>query len=133
MCCSCRGSGGVCGAAAAYYRPLSAPSLVTAEFKGFFRLGRAVRVVIPAGVLHLFVVYGCHGAEQDPDMLALTIGCCVMVIGDFSAELGVDVVQLKAGAGRFVDPGLVFSVGAGARSLSLLVPMLLLQLGPVRK
>ena len=43
---------------------LSAPSLVTADFKEFFRLARAVRFTIPTGqggVVHLFVFLGIYG------------------------------------------------------------------------
>ena len=45
------------------------------EFKEFFRLGQAMRVTIPAGagcVVHMFVVYGHHRAEEDPEKLTLT-------------------------------------------------------------
>ena len=51
--------------------PLSSPSLVTADFRKFFRLGRAMLVVLPSGqgcFLHLFVC-GYQGAEQDLEKL----------------------------------------------------------------
>ena len=45
------------------------------EFQEFFRLGRVLRVTLPTGkgrVVHLFVVFGYQGAEEDPDNLKLT-------------------------------------------------------------
>ena len=55
--------------------PLAAPSLVTSEFREFYRLGGAMRVTLPTGrggVVHLFVVSGYQGEEEDSDKLALT-------------------------------------------------------------
>ena len=55
--------------------PLSAPSLVTPEFQEFFRLGRVMRVVLPAGdgvVVHLHLVYGYQGSKEDSEKLSLT-------------------------------------------------------------
>ena len=55
--------------------PLAAPSLVTPGFREFHRLGRAMRVTLPTGdggVVHLFVVYGYQGAEEDSEKLLLT-------------------------------------------------------------
>ena len=55
--------------------PLSLPTLFDPSFKEFFRIGRAVRVVLPlgnGGVVHLFVIYGYQGAENDPEKLQLT-------------------------------------------------------------
>ena len=51
------------------------PSIVTPQFKEFFRSGRVLRTTLPTGkggVLHLFVVYGYQGAEEDADQLLLT-------------------------------------------------------------
>ena len=51
------------------------PLLVTAEFREFFRLGRAMRVLLPTGdggVVHLFVVCGFEGSEEDSEKLSLT-------------------------------------------------------------
>ena len=48
--------------------PLSLPSFVTPQFQEFFRLGRVLRTTPPTaqgGVVHLFVVYGYQGAEED--------------------------------------------------------------------
>ena len=58
--------------------PLSLPSFVTPQFKEFFRLGRVLRTTLPTGeggVVHLFVVYGYQGAEEDADQLQLTEQC----------------------------------------------------------
>ena len=55
---------------------LSLPSFVTPQFKDFFGLGRVLRTTLPAGeggVVHLFVVYGYQGAEEDADQLKLTL------------------------------------------------------------
>ena len=55
--------------------PLSLPSLVTPQFQEFFRLGRVLRTTLPTargGVVHLFVVYGYQGAEEDAEKLRLT-------------------------------------------------------------
>ena len=44
--------------------PLAVPSFVTSEFREFYLLGRAARVMLPTGrggVVHLFVVSGCGG------------------------------------------------------------------------
>ena len=49
----------------------------------FFRLGRAMRVVLPlssGGVAHLFVVYGHQGSESDADQLALTDQLITLVL-----------------------------------------------------
>ena len=55
--------------------PLSLPPFVSPQFKEFFRLGRVLRTTLPTGkggVVHLFVVYGYQGAEEDADQLQLT-------------------------------------------------------------
>ena len=55
--------------------PLSLPTLFDPSFKEFFRIGRAMRVILPlgnGGVVHLFVIYGYQGAENDPEKLQLT-------------------------------------------------------------
>ena len=54
---------------------LSLPSFVTPQFQEFFRLGRVSRTTLPTGkggVVHLFVVYGFQGAEEDADQPPLT-------------------------------------------------------------
>ena len=55
--------------------PMAAPTVATSGFKEFFRLGRVLRVTPPTGmvgVVHLFVVYGYQGAEEDSEKLLLT-------------------------------------------------------------
>ena len=52
--------------------PLALPSFVTPQFREFLRLGRVLRTTLPTGkggVVHLFVVYGYQGAEEDADQL----------------------------------------------------------------
>ena len=75
--CQDRISGGHAGVGVISSRaaPLSAPSLVTAECREFFRLGRAMRVLLPTGdggVVHLFVEYGYEGSEEHSEKLSLT-------------------------------------------------------------
>ena len=55
--------------------PLSLPSFVTPQFQEFFMLGRVLRTTLPTaqgGVVHLFVVCGYQGAEDDSEKLRLT-------------------------------------------------------------
>ena len=55
--------------------PISMPSFATSAFRQFFDLGRLVRCVLPLGhgrVMHLVVVYGYQGAEDDAEKLSLT-------------------------------------------------------------
>ena len=52
--------------------PLSLPSFVTPQFQKFFWLGQVLRTTLPTaqgGVVHLFVVYGYQGAEEDAEKL----------------------------------------------------------------
>ena len=85
--------------------PVSLPTFVaTAQFKRFFDCGRAVRCMLPLGAgrfMHLVVLYGYHGADVDPEQLALTDhsfdtalrelsvvarGQPCMLVGDFNVE-----------------------------------------------
>ena len=55
--------------------PISMPSFATSAFRQFFELGRLVRCVLPLGngrVMHLVVVYGYQGADDDAEKLSLT-------------------------------------------------------------
>ena len=55
--------------------PVSMPSFATAAFRQFFELGRLVRCVLPLGngrVMHLVVVCGYQGADEDSEKLSLT-------------------------------------------------------------
>ena len=51
------------------------PTFATAGYLEFLKLGRALRVTLPAGngeVVHLFVENGYQGAEEDAEKLQLT-------------------------------------------------------------
>ena len=112
--------------------PLALPSFVTPEFREFFRLGRALRTTLPTGkggVVHLFVVYGYQGAEEDAEKLRLTdrllqavlaeaqvvcIGQPMLIAGDLNADSAVIPCLAKGmSAGRYVDLALAHSLGAG--------------------
>ena len=112
--------------------PLSLPSFVTPQFQEFFRLGRVFRTTLrtgKGGVVHLFVVYGCQGAEEDAEKLQLTdrllqavlaeaqvvcVGQPVLKAGDVNADLAVIPCLAKGiSAGRYVDLALAYSLGAG--------------------
>ena len=87
--------------------PLSLPSFVTPQFQDFFRLGRVLRTTLhtaQGGVVHLFVVYGYQGAEEDAEKLWLTdcllqavlaeaqvvcIGQPMLIAGDLNADPAV--------------------------------------------
>ena len=100
---------------------LSAPSLVTPEFRELLRLVRASRVTLPTGdggVVHLFVVCGIKGRRRTPRSYRSLIGylmlcllrprLCVgqplLSVVDVNADPG-DIPCLAVGksAGRFVD------------------------------
>ena len=112
--------------------PLSLPSFVTPQFQEFFRLGRVLRTTLPTsrgGVVHLFVVYGYQGAEEDAEKLRLTdcllqavlveaqivcIGQPMLIAGDLNADPAVIPCLAKGiSAGRYVDLALAYSLGAG--------------------
>ena len=113
--------------------PLALPSFVTPEFWEFFRLGRVLRTTLPTGkggVVHLFVVYGYQGAEEDAEKLRLTdrllqavlaeaqvvcIGQPMLIAGDLNADPAVIPCLAKGmSAGRYVDLALAHSLGAGS-------------------
>ena len=102
--------------------PLYLPSFVTPQFQEFFRLGRVLRTTLPTahgGVVHLFVVYGYQGAEEDADQQQLTdkllqtvlaeagvvcTGQPVLIAGDLHDDPALIPCLAKAiSAGRFVD------------------------------
>ena len=112
--------------------PLALPSFVTPEFRDFFRLGRALRTTLPTGkggVVHLFVVSGYQGAEEDAEKLRLTdrllqavlaeaqVVCAsqpVLIAGDLNADPAVMPCLAKGmSAGRYIDLALAHSLGAG--------------------
>ena len=108
----------------------SLPTLFDPSFKEFFRIGRAMRVVLPlgnGGVVHLFVIYGYQGAESDPEKLQLSehlfaavLGearmCCagqrVILAGDFNADPTV-IPSLAKGIfdGHWIDLERSFATG----------------------
>ena len=112
--------------------PLSLPSFVTPQFQEFYRLGRVLITTLPTsqgGVVHLFVVYGYQGAEDDAEKLMLTdrllqavlaeaqvicIGQPMLIAGDLNADPTV-IPCLAEGisAGRYVDLASAYSLGAG--------------------
>ena len=112
--------------------PLSLPTLLDPSFKEFFRIGRAMRVILPlgdGGVVHLFVIYGYQGAENDPEKLQLTdhlfaavltearVCCCgqpVILAGDFNAD-PIVIPSLAKGIsdGQWIDLERAFAFGRG--------------------
>ena len=98
------------------------PSFVTPQFQEFFRLGRVLRTTLPTGkggVVHLFVVFGYQGAEEDADQLLLIdkllqavlaeaqvvcVGQPILIAGDLNADPAVIPCLAKGiSAGRYVD------------------------------
>ena len=119
---------------------MNLPSFVTTEFKEFFRLGRVLRTTLPTGkggVVHLFVVFGYQGAEEDADKLRLTdkllqavlaeaqvvcIGQLLLIAGDLNADPAVIPCLAKGiSAGRYVDLALASFSGCWSPLLVLLV------------
>ena len=113
--------------------PLTLPTFSTPEFGEFFRLGRAIRVILPlanGSIAHLFVVYGYQGSSDDPQKLLLTnklfeavigeakvcgTGQPVIITGDFNVE--PDVVPVVAKAlqyGHLIDLDAAYSAGRGS-------------------
>ena len=132
--------------------PLTLPTFSTPEFGEFFRLGRAIRVILPlakqGSIAHLFVVYGYQGSSDDPQKLLLTnklfeavigeakvcgTGQPVIITGDFNVE--PDVVPVIAKAlqfGHLIDLEAAYSTGRGKLVLSLPVDLLwMVLLAPV--
>ena len=91
-----------------------------------------MRTTLPTaqgGVIHLFVVYGYQGAEEDPGKLQLTdrllqavlaeaqvvcVGQPMLIAGDLNADPAVIPCLAKGiSAGRYVDLALAYSRGAG--------------------
>ena len=110
--------------------PLSLPSFVTPQFQEFFRLGRVLRTTLPTaqgGVVHLFVVYGYQGAEEDAEKLRLTdrllqavlaeaqvvcVGQPMLIAGDLNADPAIIPCLAKGmSACRYVDLALAHFSG----------------------
>ena len=80
-------------------------------------------------MVHLFVVYGYQGAEEDADQLQHTdkllqavlaevqvvcIGQPMLIAGDFNADpVVIRCLSKGVSAGRYVDMALAYSLGAG--------------------
>ena len=98
-------------------------------------MGRALRTTLPTaqgGVVHLFVVYGYQGTEEDAHKLQLTvrllqavlaeaqvvcIGQPMLIAGDLNADPAViPCLAMGISAGRYVDLALAYSLGAGLAS-----------------
>ena len=115
-----------------FMAPLSLPTLFDPSFKEFFRIGRAMMVVLPlgnGGVVHLFVIYGYQGAESDPEKLQLSehlfavvlvearmccVGQPVLLAGDFNADPTV-IPSLAKGIfdGHWADLERAVAIGRG--------------------
>ena len=70
--------------------PYLSHPFVTPQFQEFFGLGRVLRTTLPTaqgGVVHLFVVYGYQGAEEDADKLQLTDRLLQAVLAEGSGGL----------------------------------------------
>ena len=112
--------------------PLSFPTLLDSSFKEFFRIGRAMRVILPigdGGVVHLFVVHGYQGAECDPEKLKLTdhliaavlaearMCCCgqpVILAGDLNADpINIPPFVKGISDGGWIDLERAFALGRG--------------------
>ena len=97
-------------------------------------MGRVLRTTLPSGkggVVHLFVVYRYHGAEEDADQLKLAdkllqavlaegqvvcIGQPLLIAGDLDADPPVfHCLAQGISAGKFVDLALAYSLGAGGK------------------
>ena len=119
------------GVISLYGAPLSLPTFFDPSFKEFFRIGRALRVVLPlgnGGIVHLFVIYGYQGAESDPEKLQLSDRlfasvltearmCCAgqpVLVGDFNAD-PIVIPFLSKGImdGHWIDLEQAFATGRG--------------------
>ena len=113
--------------------PITLPTFATPEFSEFFRLGRAMRVILPLAngiIAHLFVVYGYQGSTDDPHKLSLTnklleavigearvcgVGQPVIIAGDFNTEpSNIPVIAKALYGGDLVDLESAFAAGKGA-------------------
>ena len=112
--------------------PLALPTFATAQFRGFFDCGRAVRCMLPLGFgrfMHLVVLDGYQGADHDPEQLALTEqlfdaalselsvvarGQPCLLVGDFNVEPTKILCLVKGiSSGLWVDFGEAWALAAG--------------------
>ena len=127
---------------------LTLSSFNTPQFEEFFRLGRALRTTLPTGkggVVHLFVVYGNQGAEEDSEKLLLTdkllpavlaeaqvvfVGQPLLIAGDLNADPGVVPCLAKGiSSAKFVDLVLAL-LGREGSQMSPAILSLMSVLGP---
>ena len=76
---------------------LSLPTLFDSSLKKFFRLGRAMRVVLPlgnGGIAHLVVICCDQGGEGDPEKLTLTDNLLAAVLAEAKMCCAVQPVIL---------------------------------------
>ena len=98
--------------------PLSLPSFVTPDFQEFLWLGRVLRVTLPTGkgrVLHLFLIYGYQGAEEDSEKLKLTVKLLQAVLAEAQVLCTCQPVLIAGGlnADPAVIPCLAEGISAG--------------------
>ena len=117
--------------------PLLFLPLPLLRFKSFFDCGRALRFLLPVAsgrFLHLFVLYGYQGADNDSEQLALTnqlfdaalgelhavaLGQPCLLVGDFNVEPTKSLAWQKGiSAGLWVDFGEAWAHAAGFASCS---------------
>ena len=106
---ACQDHAGV-GVVSLHCAPSSDPSLITPEFKEFFRLCGAVRATIPAGiggVVHLSVVYGYQGVEEDSEKLRLTDKLLSAVLAEAQVVVCVCVRPMLSVRDLDADPGII--------------------------
>ena len=106
-------------------------------------MGRVLRTTLPTGkggVVHLFVVYGYQGAEEDAEKLRLTdrllqavlaearvvcVGQPMLIAGDLNADPAVIPCLAKGiSAGRYVDLALACILKVLVSLLVLLVRLI---------
>ena len=114
---------------------LSLPTVFDSSFKEFFRLGRAMRVILPLGngnIAHLFVICGYQGAESDPEKLQLSeqiqaavlaeakvcrAGQPVILVGHLNADPSVIPSLAKCMSdGSWIGVEKAFAIGKGVAS-----------------
>ena len=120
------------GAVGLHGAPITLPTFCIPEFGEFFRLGRAIRVILPlasGSIAHLFVVYGYQGSSDDSHKLALTnklletvicearacgTGQPVIITGNLNIEPSVIPVTAKAlMCGNLIDLEEAYASGKG--------------------
>ena len=96
--------------------PLSLPTLFDPSFKEFFRIGRAMRVILPlgnGGVVHLFVIYCYRGAENDPEKLQLSEHLFAAVLAEARMCCAGQPVILAGDFNQWVELERAFAFGRG--------------------